>query len=384
MSRVTIPISLLYSTSGVYAALGREAVDGAMAAIAEVNGNAGLSFRLEPKLADPAGSAERYALLAETAIRHEGCQHIIGTITSWSRKEVLPVMERYRALLWYAFPYEGYEASDSIVYLGACPNQHLVPLFDHVLPRFGQRPFIVSSNYIWGWEISRIAREFTEASGGTVIAERFVPLGATDVDHLIAEIRETRPDFILSNLVGQSAAAFLAAYDGLRQRDQQFEAGETPVVACNLCETDLAMLTPTQRAGHITTATYFDDLPTAENRAFKARMAERFGRERRYTTPFASAYVAVSMLAQSIADAGTDAPDAIRRMVTARRFLTPIGPVEVNSRTHHAALIPHLALSDEKGHFNLFQSAPTPVEADPYLLHAPRRTITPPPLKVIK
>ncbi len=93
-----------------------------------------------------------------------------------SRKDVLPVIEKRGALLWYGFPYEGYEASDSTIYLGACPNQHLLPLFDHVLDHHGRNAFIVGSNYIWGWEISRIAREITEASGGEIVADRFVPL----------------------------------------------------------------------------------------------------------------------------------------------------------------------------------------------------------------
>lgn len=185
MTREMLPVSILYSTTGPYAALGHEAVAGALAANAEINADGDLPFRIEPRIDDPAGRAERYALLSEAAIRNHGCRHVIGTITSWSRKDVLPSIERQGALLWYAFPYEGYEASNSVIYLGACPNQHLLPLFDHVLPRYGRRPFMVGSNYIWGWEISRIAREVTEASGGQVLSERFVPLGAVEVDHLI-------------------------------------------------------------------------------------------------------------------------------------------------------------------------------------------------------
>ncbi|MCF3641774.1 transporter substrate-binding domain-containing protein [Rhizobium sp. TRM95111] len=366
MTRETVPVSILYSTTGAYAALGREAVDGAMAAISEVNSDPSLSFRIEPKIDDPAGRAERYALLSDAAIRQHGCRHVIGTITSWSRKDVLPVIERHGALLWYAFPYEGYEASDSAIYLGACPNQHLLPLFDHVLPRYGRRPFIVGSNYIWGWEISRIAREVTEASGGQVVSERFVPLGSVEVDHLIAEIRQKRPDFVLSNLVGETVTAFLAAYHALRAEGVE----PPPIVACNLSETDLEGLSREARAGHITTAIYFDRLDTAENRVFKARMAARHGRDRRITTPFMAAYNAVSILARAISDAATDAPEAIRRAVTSRLFDTPIGPIAVDPRTHHAALRPHMGVSDAEGEFELFRSAPAPIEADPYLVRS--------------
>jgi ABC-type branched-subunit amino acid transport system substrate-binding protein len=369
MTRETVPISILYSTTGPYAELGREAVDGAMAAISEVNAAADCPFRLEPKIADPAGRAERYALLADAAIRQQGCRHVIGTITSWSRKDVLPVVERHGALLWYGFPYEGYEASDSAIYLGACPNQHLLPLFEHVLVRYGRNPFMVGSNYIWGWEISRIAREITEAAGGEILADRFVPLGSVEVDHLIAEIRDKRPDFILSNLVGASAAAFLATYDALRER----LPCAPPVVACNLSEIDLVGLTPSARTGHISCSPYFNGLDSEDNRSFKSRMALRHGKDRRLTNSFVGAYTSISILAQAIADAATDAPETIRKISTSRHFDTPMGSVAIDKRTHHAALRPHIGLSNAQGEFTIFHSAPGAVEADPYLVHMPGR-----------
>lgn len=371
MKRETVPVSLLYSTTGAYAALGREAVAGAMAAISEVNADARIPFRIEPKIDDPAGRAEHYALLAEAAIRQHGCRHVIGTITSWSRKDVLPAIERHGALLWYAFPYEGYEASDSAIYLGACPNQHLLPLFEHVLPRYGRRPFIVGSNYIWGWEISRIAREIAEAAGGQVVSDRFVPLGSVEVDHLIAEIEQKKPDFILSNLVGESSTAFLGAYDTLRGRIPS----APPVVACNLSEIELDGLPPSARAGHISSAPYFNGLDTPENHDFKTRMALRHGSERRLTTSFVAAYMSVSILARAIADAATDAPEAVRRVVTSRLFDTPVGPVSIDPRTHHAALRPHIGLSNAEGEFDIFHSAPGPVEADPYLVRSLARPL---------
>ncbi|MFC5442365.1 transporter substrate-binding protein [Rhizobium halophytocola] len=366
--RDTIRISLLYSSTGAYAALGREAIDGAMAAIAEVNSDPALPFRFEPVIADPGGSAERYAALAEEAIMRNQCRHVVGTITSWSRKEVLPIVERSGALLWYAFPHEGYEASDHALYLGACPNQHLIPLLDYVFPRFGGRPFVVGSNYIWGWEIGRIARELTDAAGGTVLSERYVPLGSVEVEHLIEEIRARKPDFVLSNLVGSSAAAFLKAYAALGRADSEFLPARRPVVSCNATETDLQDLGDAAE-GHITTSIYFDRLDTPENHAFKARLADRFG-ARKLSSPFVSAHMAVSILANAVAEAGTDDPKAIRQLVTARRYDTPLGPLSIDPKTHHAALRSHLGRSNQAGEFEVIDSSPSPIMADPYLVHA--------------
>jgi branched-chain amino acid transport system substrate-binding protein len=388
MTRQRVPLAILYSTSGPYAALGRDAVDGAMAAVAENNTDASRRFIFEPRIEDPVGIAERYADLAEATIRESGCRHVIGAITSWSRKEVLPVVERQRALLWYAFPYEGYEASDSVLYLGACPNQHLLPLFEHVLPIHGQRPFIVGSNYIWGWENGRIARELTQAAGGEVMAERFMPLGSEEVEHLIAEIRQKKPDFILSNLVGRSANAFIRAYAELRAADPAFAAERRPVVACNLCESDLDGLSPAAKAGHITVGAYLANLDSKANARFKQTIEARHGAGRRITGPFAFAYMAVAMLGQAIADAGSDEPDVIRTIVTSKRFDTPIGPVSIDRRTHHAALAPIFGRSEEDGSFSIIESARETIAADPYLLNAAHTSMRMPlpsgGLKVVK
>ncbi|WP_137154942.1 transporter substrate-binding protein [Rhizobium sp. FKL33] len=388
MVRHTVPLAILYSTSGPYAALGRDAIDGAMAAVAEINADGSRRFGFEARIGDPSGMAERYAGLADTAIRENGCRHVIGTITSWSRKEVLPVVERQRALLWYAFPYEGYEASDSVLYLGACPNQHLLPLFDHVLPIYGQRPFIVGSNYIWGWENGRIARELTQAAGGEVVAERFMPLGSEEVEHLIAEIRQKKPDFILSNLVGRSANAFIRAYADLRAADPSFAWDRRPIVACNLSESDLDGLSPAAKAGHITVGTYLANLDSEDNSRFKQKIHARHGALRRITGPFAFAYMAVSMLGQAISDAGTDDPDAIRAVVTSRRFATPVGDVAIDRRTHHAALAPIFGRSEEDGSFSILETVREPIQADPYLLTATHATMRMPlsssGLKVVK
>lgn len=383
MARDTVPVSVLYSTTGAYAAYGRDASAGAMAAISEINADASLPFLLKAHVSDPGGHAERHAQMAKSATM-DGCRHIIGCITSWSRKDVLPIVERHDALLWYAFPYEGYEANERVIYLGACPNQHLLPLFDHVQPRFGNRAFFVGSNYIWGWEISRIARELTETAGGRVLSDRFVPLGSVEVDHLIREITTLKPDFVLTNLVGASATAFIAAY-GLFRASQP---DAPPLVACNLTEIDLETLAPAARGGHISTSSYFHRLDTPENRAFKARMQARQGGDRRLSAAFVAGYTAVSVLARAMVDAGTDEPAAIRKAATARIFETPMGALTIDPRHQHARLTPHLALSDADGEFDIFDSAAAPIEADPYLVRSlprpwPKATTTPD-LKVVK
>jgi branched-chain amino acid transport system substrate-binding protein len=361
-----VPLVLVYSRSGPYAALARAALDGALAALAEVN-NAGFDFRLSPEICDPAGATDRYEIMLDAALRRSGARQVVGGITSWSRKEMLPVIERHRALLWYGCPYEGFEAHDRVVYLGASPNQHIVPLLAHVLSRYGGRAYLVGSNYIWAWETNRIARELIADHGGQVVGERYVPLGSTDIAHIIDEIRRHKPDFVLNNLIGPSSYAFLAASRELANTDPDFAPARRPVISCNLTECELNEIGEAG-IGHLSISAYFDSLPTDENQVFLARM-QASGVRRPVSAFFVGAYISVRILAEAIRETGTDDPEVILPIVTSRRHQTPLGDLHIDPATNHAALTPHLGRLAAEGRFEIIESAAAPIVADPYLSH---------------
>ena len=239
MARRVIEIGLLFSQSGVYAPISQAGRAGALRGIDAVNTDPALDITLQPVARDPQGNVDHYGPLCTEILRETGARHLIGTTTSWSRKEVIPALDRAGGALWYPCPYEGYEASDRVVYTHACPNQHLIPLFDWVLPRHGARASLVSSNYIWGWEMSRIAHDLIAEAGGTVLSERYLPLGDTDVDRLVAEIAAARPQFVLNSLVGPSSYAFMAGMAALAARDRAFAPERCPILSCNLTECEL-------------------------------------------------------------------------------------------------------------------------------------------------
>ncbi|MCP4386000.1 MAG: transporter substrate-binding domain-containing protein [Hyphomicrobiales bacterium] len=359
------PIGVLFSTTGPYALLGRDAFDGALMALTEINEDPAYPFDLVPLTGDPEGAADCYQTICDRLIG-DGARHIVGGITSWSRKEMIPVVEKGNALLWYPCPYEGFECSDRVVYLGACPNQHIVPLFDHVVPRFGARAFLVGSNYIWGWETNRIARKLLEDRGGSVLGERYLPLGQEDVDRIVAEIEETRPDFILNTLIGPSSYAFLRALGALAKRDRRFAPDRCPVVSCNLAECELGRVGPAG-IGQICTAVYFDSLDNAENRAFLSRVRRRLGPTRRVSAFFACAYSAVRVLAEAIRDAGSDRPNDILPLISSGSHRSPLGRLTVSARTRHTAFAPLLATIAPGNTFDIVEHAAEPIEPDPYL-----------------
>lgn len=365
-SKTRIPIGVLYSTRGPYADLGTEGQAGALAAIAEINAREAYSFELVPEIRDPEGNIEAYATMCADIIARTGTRFVVGCTTSWSRKEVIPVLEKTDTFLWYACPYEGFEGNDHVVYVGSCPNQHIVPMLGYIVPRFGHDPFLVGSNYIWGWETNRIAREQVEKAGGTVKGERFVPLGDTGIDHIIAEIAQKRPDFVLNTLIGLSSYAFIEAYHALGQRDPAFSPDHRPIISCNFTEGEAARLGEKTR-GHYTIAPYFQTLDTADNARF-LKVAETFvpGRQR-FSANFAQPYTAVHMIARGIGMTGPDDAEAVLAHAQTSTFRSPLGPVRIDPNTNHTLLTPHIGKAGDKGLFEIVSRADTQVAPDPYL-----------------
>jgi ABC-type branched-subunit amino acid transport system substrate-binding protein len=317
-----IEIGILYSRSGNYRLVSESCRAGAIAAIAAINADPRSPIELIPVERDPEGNIDRYAAGCEDILRNSAARHIIGCVTSWSRKEVIPVLEKAGGTLWYACPYEGFEANEHVVYMHACPNQHLVPLLGYVVPRFGANGFLTGSNYIWGWETNRVARDLIADASGKVLGERYLALGETDVSRLIAEIQATRPDFVLNNLIGLSSYAFMSAYAELAGRDPHFRPERCPILSCNLTECELPAIGEAGN-GHLSVGPYFHDASPDLMPASSLEAAAH-----------ASVKVLAEILMRNPEARWTELPQAF----AGATFRTPLGDIAIDPQTQHATL----------------------------------------------
>ncbi|SEM92957.1 amino acid/amide ABC transporter substrate-binding protein, HAAT family [Loktanella fryxellensis] len=357
--RRTIAIGILFSRSGAYARIGQACRTGALNAIAAINADPDRTITLAAVDRDPAGNVDLYAPLCAEILRNTPARHIVGCVTSSSRKEVIPTLEKCDGTLWYPVPYEGFEASDRVVYLHASPNQHLLPLLDWVIPTHGGRAYLVGSNYIWGWEMNRIARDRIMAADGQVLGERYLPVGSIDIDRMIEEIRATAPDFVLNSLIGPSSYAFLRAFAALGIADARFRPDRCPVLSCNLTECELPDIGSASE-GLIAAGPYF-----------RSPADSRFG-----SSHEAAAHRAVMTLACLLEQSPSAADDSIATLLA-----TPAGRASgIDAQTHHmmqAALIAQV----RDGGFVTSHDAGVRA-GDPYLT-GPRDARLRPPLRVV-
>ena len=364
----TVPVGVLFSRSGPYSDLGEQGYLGAIAGIRAINRREDLPFKLKAVFADPQGNTDRYATLASDLITTAGVQHIVGCTTSWSRKEVIPAIEKTRALLWYPCVYEGFEASENVVYVGACANQHILPMLEFALPAFGRNGFLVGSNYIWGWETCRIARDILARSGGRVAGERHIPLGDIDVGHIIEEIRRKKPDFILNSLIGPSSYAFLQAYRALGEIDPDFATGRRPVLSCNLSENEIAQITPAAE-GHFTVSTYFEALSCPSNAAFLDSLGDD-ARAAGVSAFFAQAYASVLLIAAGLEATGIGQAMDVLAAVKQRAVATPLGPLHIDASNNHIHALAHIARATASGGYEIIRQSIGLIAPDPFLTRA--------------
>jgi ABC-type branched-subunit amino acid transport system substrate-binding protein len=346
MTRRSIEIGLLFSRSGSYSLVSQAGRMGALKAIEAVNADPAMDVTFAAVERDPGGNIDAYQPLCAEILETTSARHLIGTTTSWSRKEIIPTLERAGGMLWYPCPYEGFEASDHVIYTHACPNQHLVPLLEWAVPRLGGRGYLVGSNYIWGWESSRVARDRIQAAGGSVLAERYLPIGDTDVTRVLGEIFATQPDFILNSLIGESSYRFLAGMKSM--------PSPPPVLSCNLTECELPALGDSGE-GVIAAGPYFrgaQGWPHADGAEFESSFE-------------AAAYLAVRILAGLLSHRPRSETLRLRDLVTpaaAARY-------GIDPATNHLAL-PALIAELRGGQFHIL-SRREGVSPDPYLSRSP-------------
>jgi ABC-type branched-subunit amino acid transport system substrate-binding protein len=367
MALQNLQVGYLFSSTGSYEVVARSMLNGALLAAEEVNAS-GLGIRLEPSVVNPGGDLSQYSALATTLLKRN-IRHVVGCYTSSSRKEVIPLFEKHDALLWYPSHYEGFESSTNVIYTGAAPNQHVLPLVEYLLAHHGHRAFCVGSNYIWAWENNRILRESITARGGSVVAERYFAVGETDFHQAIEAIIEGRPSFVFLTLIGTSAYQFFRDFRAACRARGIDQAKEMPVASCSLSEPELGAIGGEAVDGHLSSSVYFCSIQSPANLRFLRAYESRFPEGPTASADAEASYNAVWLLARGAAAAGTDDPRVIKAEIVHQHLDAPQGKVWIDEQTLHAYLTPRIGRSNRNARFDLISEARAPVQPDPYLVH---------------
>jgi urea transport system substrate-binding protein len=357
-----IPVGVLHSLSGTMATSTSVVVDATLFAIDEVNQAGGLLGRpIKPIVADGQSDWPTFAREAERLITEEKVCTIFGCWASAGRKMVKPVVEAHDHLLLYPVQYEGLETSLGIVYLGAAPNQQILPSVEWAVNTLRKkRFFLIGSDYVFPRAANAIIKDYLKRLGGEVVDEQYIPLGSSNTDAVIAAIARSKPDMILNTINGDSNITFFRDL-----RAAGVKSAATPTLSFSVSEQGLRSLGAAALAGDYSAYTYFQSIDTPENRDFVSRFHAKYP-QRAITDPMETAYVSVKLWALAVKEAQSTEPKKIRRALMSQRIAGPGGEVRIDPDTQHSYRTPRIAQIQPDGQFKVVWSALAPVKPEPY------------------
>jgi urea transport system substrate-binding protein len=357
-----IKVGILHSLTGTMASSESSLVDAVLLAIARVNAAGGVLGRpVEAVIRDGCSRADTFVDEARHLLDDDAVPVVFGCWTSTSRRAVRPLFEERGRPLFYSVQYEGIEASPAVVYLGAAPNQQLIPAVRWAFAFLERRSFfLVGSDYVFPRVATEILKDQLRGLGATIAGEAFLPLGSVNVAAVVQQAKKSGATMILNTINGDTNLAFIRE---LRAAGITSEA--TPLLSFSLDQTGYRELDPSLVAGDYLAWNYFESFDSQENRDFLRALHDRFG-PRPVTDPMATSYSAVLLWAAAANRAGSLELGALRGALGSVSVSTPLGELRVNAETQHAVKTIAIGQIGRDGKVQVVWSAPKPVEATPF------------------
>ncbi|GAA1705223.1 urea ABC transporter substrate-binding protein [Nonomuraea sp. AD125B] len=358
-----IKVGLLHSLSGTMAISEVTVRDAELLAIDEINRAGGvLGKKLVPVAEDGASDWPTFAEKATKLIRQDKVATVFGGWTSASRKAMLPVFERYKALLWYPVQYEGLESSPYIFYTGATTNQQIIPGLDYLKEQGKKKVFLVGSDYVFPRTANKIIKAYAAANGMEVLGEEYTPLGHTEYSTLVNKVVQAKPDAVFNTLNGDSNVAFF------KQLKSAGVTAETmPVLSVSVAEEEVTGIGVDNIAGHPVAWNYYQTTETPANEAFVKAYKAKYGANKVTSDPMEAGYNAVYLWAEAVKKAGTTEVEAVKKAAPGISLDRPEGKVTIDGENQHLYKTARIGIIQPDGLIKQVWDSGEPIKPDPYL-----------------
>ncbi|MFQ5560788.1 MAG: transporter substrate-binding protein [Nitrospinota bacterium] len=379
-----IKVGILHSLTGSMAVSEKAVVKALLFAIEEINEKGGLLGRkIEPIVRDGKSDWSVFKREAEKLLGEEKVAVVFGCWTSACRKTVKPLFEEHDNILVYPVQYEGLEESSNIVYLGAAPNQQIIPAVKWSFDNLGKSFFLVGSDYVFPRTANAIIKDQVEALGGKVVGEEYVLLTGKDFYSVVQKISNSKPQVILNTVNGDGNFTFfktLAAKPDLKNIPvMSFSVGENEIHEYVKNMTGSRKGDAPISSGqffpenHYAAWNYFQSLENPKNRAFIRGMKKKYGKDIVTSDPMVSAYAGVHIWARAVKDAGTDNSQDVRRAIKHQNFDSPGGFFYVDPESNHTWKTVYIGKLNPGEQFSIVWASGVPVSPTPYPVYRTKR-----------
>ncbi|VTZ25946.1 ABC transporter substrate-binding protein [Methylocella tundrae] len=383
-----IKVGLLFSLTGGLAVPEEDSTLVMQYAIDEINKNGGVAgHEIEPVIVDAKSDFNVYSEKTKELILRNKVIAIFGCYTSASRKAILPTVMSQNSLLYYPTCYEGAECSQNDICTGPLANQHSKDLIPFMVKNFGKKVFFVGSNYVWPKESNKNAKVWLNAAGGELVGEEYIPLGSSEFGPILNKIRDAKPDFIFSTVVGASDIAFHKQF-----KQEGFKVDSMPIASLTTGEIETRAMGNEFGAGHFLSAPYFQALDNPTNHKFvEGFLKSKYGKNGvthyNMEETYISAYVFKYGLEAAAKKAGgidgitskmiRDASGGVR----VEDGVSPEGLIWIDDQNFNTWLKPKIGQCQADGSFKIVKQADAQVAPDPYSIYPDVGVCTPTGLK---
>ena len=360
----TVTVGLLHSLTGSMAISEGSVRDAEVLAIEEINADGGvLGKQIKYIEEDGASEPSTFATKAEKLLGEDEVATVFGCWTSSSRKAVKQIFEDYDNLLWYPVQYEGMESSKNIVYMGAAPNQQIVPAIEYLLDQGYKKFFLIGSDYVFPRTANMIINAQIEASDGAqVVGEEYAAMDQTEFSSIISKIEQAQPDVIINTLNGTGNVSFFK-----QMADRNITSDDIMSMSFSIAEEEVATIGADILKGNLVSWNYYQTTDTEKNKEFVKAYKEKYGEDRVTSDPAEAAYDAVYMWKAACEKAGSFDTDDVREALGGLSIDAPEGTITVNAENQHLSKPVRIGQVSDDGLIYEISSTDAPVDPDPYL-----------------
>jgi urea transport system substrate-binding protein len=338
--------------------------DAELLAIEEINKAGGvLGKQLRPVIEDGASDWPTFAEKAQKLISTDKVAATFGGWTSASRKAMLPVFERNKALLYYPVQYEGLEASPYIFYTGATTNQQIIPGLQFLQEKLKVKTlFLVGSDYVFPRTANKEIKAWAKANGMEIVGEEYSPLGNTDYATTINKVKQANPDAVFQTINGDSNVAFWKQFT-----DAGLDSKKLPVISVSTAEDEVRGVGIKNIVGQYVAWNYYQTTPGAKNKAFVKAFKAKYGENRVTDDPIEAGYVGVHLWALAAEKAGSTDPEKVKAASKGLVFEAPEGKVTIDGDNQHIYKTARIGKLRPDGLIDTVFESDGPIKPDPFL-----------------
>ena len=303
-------------------------------AVDDINAAGGLlGKQVELKLYDAQSNIQLYTQFATQAAAGDRAATVHAGITSASREAIRPTLARFKTLYFYNVQYEGGVCDYNNFCTGSTPAQTVAKVVPFAMNKWGKKVYILAADYNYGQITAQWMQRFVKENGGETLGVEFFPLDVTQFGPTINKIQQSKPDMVISALVGGAHVSFYKQYAaaGLNK--------DIPIASTTFgVGNEQTLISAEEGNGLIAAYSYFEAVDNPVNKDFLARLTAKLGDKRPVMNELSiRSYEGAMLWAEAVKKAGSVDRDAVAEALrTGMSYNGPSGAVTIDAKTNHA------------------------------------------------